>query len=73
MKKITGLMAILAAAAALAVPAMAADRDDYNNCNTYPAYDTHVVVHRDNDRGRNVRRDVRDNHDVRGGYAGERR
>jgi hypothetical protein len=38
MKKFTGLMAILVAGAALAAPAMARDRHDYNNnCNT-PAY-----------------------------------
>ncbi|HKE26851.1 MAG TPA: hypothetical protein VKB88_31075 [Bryobacteraceae bacterium] len=63
MKKITGLMAILVAAAAFAVPAMARDRDDYNNCNT-PAYSYNnytVARHdvRDVRNVRNVRHDAR--------------
>ena len=58
MKKISGLMMILAAAAALAAPAMARDRDDcgygaavYNNYQSRPVYTAH--------------RDVRDRHEVR--------
>lgn len=52
MKKIASLMAVLTAAAALAVPAMARDRDDsncapyenygaYNTYNAYQAYGTY--------------------------------
>jgi hypothetical protein len=65
-------MAILAAAAALAVPASARDWDDYNNCNgnAYPVYTTRVVVRHDGGANRGFRRDVRP---VRGGFAGERR
>jgi hypothetical protein len=60
MKKITGLMAILIAGAALAAPAMARDRDDYNCApNSYTVYNTHTAVRRDVRDVRNVRRDVR--------------
>ena len=54
MKKIAGLMTILTAAAALAAPAMARDRD---NCYVAPApvYATRIV-----------RRDIRGRHEVRG-------
>lgn len=43
MKKIAGFLAVLTAAAALAVPAMARDRDDYNCApyNNYGAYNTY--------------------------------
>jgi len=53
MKKITGLMAMLAVAGALAAPAMARDRDDVrrtmvytDNCNTAPVY-SRYTAHRD--------------------------
>jgi hypothetical protein len=63
MKKITGLMAILVAGAALAAPAMARDRDDYNcapnTYNTYNAYNTRTAVRRDVRDVHTVRRDVR--------------
>ena len=43
MKKIAGVLAVLTAAAALTVPAMARDRDDYNcaPANNYGAYNTY--------------------------------
>jgi hypothetical protein len=71
MKKITGLMAILVAGAALAAPAMARDRGDYNNnCNT-PAYSYNTPAYSYNTY-RVVRHDVRDVHNVRhdGRYRG---
>lgn len=41
MKKIASFLAVLTAAAALAVPAMAHDRDDYNCAPNYGAYNTY--------------------------------
>jgi len=58
MKKTAGWMALLMAAAALATPALAHDRDDYG-CTGY------TVVRHDVRGRREVRRDVRP---VRGDY-----
>jgi hypothetical protein len=66
MKKITSLMAMLAVAAALAAPVMAADRDDYGRGReevrrsvTYNyGYQTH--------------REMRGRHEVRRNYDGRR-
>jgi hypothetical protein len=63
MKKIAGLMMVLTAGAALAMPAMARDRDDYVACApayTYapaPVYAPYARVV--------VRHDDRDRHEVR--------
>jgi hypothetical protein len=67
MKKITGLLAILAAAAAFAAPAMARDWDDYGcaGYNARPVYGGYATVRRDVRVDHNVRRDVRP---VRGGF-----
>ena len=55
MKKITGWMMVLAAGAALALPAMACEQVTYG-----PAYGTYGTVVRPDVRGRqDVRRDVR--------------
>ena len=64
MKKITGLLAVLVAGAALAAPAMARDWNDYNNCapaNTYTTYNTYPAVR----SYTAVRHDVGDLHNVR--------
>lgn len=53
MKKTAGWMALLMAAAALATPVLAHDRDDYG-CNRYTGY---TVVRHD--------RDIRERHEVR--------
>jgi hypothetical protein len=61
MKKITGLMAILAATAALAAPAMARDRDNYNcaGYNTAPVYGSYAVARPVLRGDHNLRRGVR--------------
>jgi hypothetical protein len=75
-KKIAGLLAILTAAAALAVPAMAHDRDDYNygyndSYTAYTAYNGYNTYGRYNaspadaryTAGRNETRNRRDSRD----------
>ena len=61
MKKITGLMGMLVAAAALAVPAAAAGRE----CGGYATYDSYTVVRHEAPVRHEIRREVRP---VRGQY-----